>query len=111
MNRVILIGRLATDPEERITQNGYSSSKFRLAVDRRFARNAEGNPETDFFTVICWRQTAQFVNKYLQKGLRAAVEGSVQIREYTGDDGIRRYMTEIIADSVEALEWNREAER
>ena len=102
MNKVILIGNLANDPEPRTTQSGISQSTFRVAVQRRFA-NPQGVRETDFFTVIAWRQTADFCNRYLSKGRRVAVEGSIQNRSYDAQDGSKRYVTEIIADNIEAL--------
>ena len=102
MNKVIMIGNLANDPEGRVTQSGISQSTFRIAVQRRFA-NQQGVREADFFTVIAWRQTADFCNRYLSKGRRVAVEGSIQNRSYDAQDGSKRYVTEIIADSVEAL--------
>ena len=102
MNKVILIGNLANDPEGRTTQSGIAQSTFRIAVQRRFA-NQQGVREADFFTIIAWRQTADFCNRYLSKGRRVAVEGSIQNRSYDAQDGSKRYVTEIIADSVEAL--------
>lgn len=102
MNKVILIGNLANDPEPFTTQSGISRSNFRIAVQRRFA-NQQGIREADFFTVIAWRQTADFCNRYLSKGRKVAVEGSIQNRSYDAQDGSKRYVTEIIADSVEAL--------
>lgn len=102
MNKVILIGNLANDPEARTTQSGISQSTFRIAVQRRFA-NQQGVREADFFTVIAWRQTADFCNRYLSKGRRIAVEGSIQNRSYDAQDGSKRYVTEIIADNIEAL--------
>ena len=102
MNKVILIGNLANDPEGRTTQSGISQSTFRIAVQRRFA-NAQGVREADFFTVIAWRQTADFCNRYLTKGRKVAVEGSIQNRSYDAQDGSKRYVTEIMADSVEAV--------
>ena len=102
MNKVIMIGNLANDPEARTTQSGISQSTFRIAVQRRFA-NQQGVREADFFTVIAWRQTADFCNRYLSKGRRIAVEGSIQNRSYDAQDGSKRYVTEIIADNIEAL--------
>lgn len=102
MNKVIMIGNLANDPEARTTQSGISQSTFRIAVQRRFA-NPQGVREADFFTVIAWRQTADFCNRYLSKGRRVAVEGSIQNRSYDAQDGSKRYVTEIIADNIEAL--------
>ena len=102
MNKVILIGNLANDPEPFTTQSGISQSTFRIAVQRRFA-NAQGVREADFFTVVAWRQTADFCNRYLAKGRKVAVEGSIQNRSYDAQDGSKRYVTEIMADNVEAV--------
>jgi single-strand DNA-binding protein len=109
MNKVILIGNLAENPTGRTTQSGISKSTFRIAVQRRFA-NAQGVREADFLTVVAWRQTADFCNKYLLKGRKVAVEGSIQVRSYDAQDGSKRYVTEIIADSVEALGVAKEGE-
>lgn len=102
MNKCILIGNLANDPESRTTQSGVMQCSFRLAVQRRFA-NASGQREADFLPVICWRQTAENCAKYLFKGRKVAVEGSIQTRSYDAQDGSKRYVTEIIADNVEFL--------
>ena len=102
MNKVILIGNLANDPEAFTTQSGISRSTFRIAVQRRFA-NAQGVREADFLTVVAWRQSADFCNRYLTKGSKVAVEGSIQTRSYDAQDGSKRYVTEIIADSVESV--------
>ena len=102
MNKVILIGNLANDPEAFTTQSGVSRSTFRLAVQRRFA-NAQGVREADFLTIVAWRQTADFCNKYLSKGRKVAVEGSICNRNYDAQDGSKRWVTEIIAESVEAV--------
>ncbi len=102
MNKVILIGNLANDPEHFTTQSGLERSTFRLAVQRKYA-NAQGVREADFLTVVAWRRTAEFCNSYLTKGRKIAVEGSIQTRSYDAQDGTKRYVTEIIADSVEAL--------
>ena len=102
MNKAILIGNLANDPESRTTASGISQCTFRLAVQRRFA-NAQGVREADFLTIVCWRQTADFCSRYLSKGRRVAVEGSIQTRSYDAQDGTKRYVTEIVADNVEFL--------
>ena len=108
MNKVILIGNLANDPEPFTTQSGISRSTFRIAVQRRFA-NAQGVREADFFTIVAWRQTADFCNRYLSKGRRVAVEGSIQNRSYDAQDGSKRYVTEVIADNIEPLGSRDEA--
>ncbi len=100
MNKVILVGNLANDPEPRTTQSGISQSTFRIAVQRRFA-NAQGVREADFFTVIAWRQNADFCNRYLKKGSKVALDGSIQNRSYDAQDGSKRYVTEIIVDNIE----------
>ena len=102
MNKVILIGNLANDPEAFTTQSGISRSTFRLAVQRKYA-NAQGVREADFLTIVAWRNTADFCNRYLQKGRKIAVEGSIMVRSYDGQDGQKHWVTEIIADSVEAV--------
>lgn len=102
MNKVILIGNLASDPESRTTQSGIAQCSFRLAVQRRF-KGQNGEKETDFLPIVCWRQTAEFAQRYLAKGRKVAVEGSIQTRSYDAQDGSKRYVTEIIADSVEAV--------
>ena len=100
MNKVILIGNLAADPESRTTQSGVAQCTLRLAVQRRFA-NQQGVREADFFTVVCWRQTAEFCSRYLSKGRKIAVEGSLQTRSYDAQDGSKRFVTEVVADNVE----------
>lgn len=102
MNKCILIGYLASDPESRTTQSGIAQCSFRLAVQRRF-KSANGEREADFIQIVCWRQTAENCARYLTKGSRAAVEGSIQTRSYTAQDGTKRYATEVIADAVEFL--------
>ena len=109
MNKVILIGNLTKDPEPFTTQSGISRSTFTVAVQRRFA-NAQGVREADFIPVVAWRQNADFCNRYLTKGRKVAVEGSIQNRSYDAQDGSKRYVTEIIADSVEAVGGRDEAQ-
>lgn len=102
MNKVVLIGNLAKDPELTTTNNGVSLCKFTIAVPRRFA-GADGEREADFLPVIVWRGQADNCYKYLKKGSKAAIVGSVQTRSYDGTDGTRRYITEIVAEEVEFL--------
>ena len=102
MNRVIISGRLSRDPEAFTTQSGVSRSTFDVAVQRR-VKNKDGKYDVDFLTVVAWRQTADFCNRYLTKGRMVAVEGQIQKRSYTAQDNTKRYVTEIIADNVEGL--------
>jgi single-strand DNA-binding protein len=110
LNRVVLIGRLTKDPESQYTPNGIAVAKFRIAVDRP-TKNAEtGERETDFIDIVAWRRTAEFVTQYLTKGRLVAVEGRLQIRNFVGQDGQRRYFTEVVADNVEGLDRPRDTE-
>jgi len=102
MNKVVLVGNLAKDPELTTTNNGVSLCKFTIAVPRRFA-GSDGEREADFLPVIVWRGQAENCYKYLKKGSKAGIVGSVQTRSYEGQDGTRRYITEVVAEEVEFL--------
>lgn len=102
LNRIVLIGRLTKDPELRYTQSGKAVCAFTLAVDRPYV-GADGNKETDFINIVVWNKTAENCAQYLAKGKLAAVDGRLQIRSYDGQDGQRRYVTEVIADNVRFL--------
>ncbi|MDR2634910.1 MAG: single-stranded DNA-binding protein [Clostridiales bacterium] len=106
MNKVFLIGNLTNDPELR-TVGDLPLCKFGLAVSRRFSK--DGQRETDFFNIVVWRNQAENCAKYLRKGSKAAVSGSVQIRNYEANDGTKRYVTEIAADEVEFLSTKNES--
>ena len=101
MNRVILIGNLVKDPDMGKTSNDINVCKFTLAVHRK--QNADGEREADFLPIITWRGLAENCFKYLKKGSKAAIWGSIQTRNYDAADGSKRYVTEIIADDVEFL--------
>lgn len=107
LNKVVLIGRLTRDPELRYTSSGVAMANFSIAVDRRF-KNQQGERQTDFFRCTAWRQTAEFVNNYLQKGRLIAVTGSVEINEYTAQDGARRTSVDVSCETVEVLEWPKD---
>ena len=102
MNKVILVGNLTRDPELRETPNGVAVCSFSIAVQRDFA-GADGNKETDFFNVTVWRKTADVCGKYLKKGNKVAVIGSLQNRSYEDKDGIKRTVTEIQGSEIEFL--------
>ena len=102
MNKAILIGRLVNDPEVTTTKSGISKCSFRIAIPRRFI-NENGDRESDFLTIIAWRTTADLCGRYLAKGRQCAVEGTIQTRSYDAQDGTKRYVTEVIAESVEFL--------
>ena len=102
MNKCILIGNLTKDPELSTTSNGIAVCRFSIAVGRRFA-NAGGERETDFFNVTAWRGTADNCAKFLKKGNKVAVSGSIQTRNYEKADGTKGFSVDIIADEVEFL--------
>lgn len=98
LNKVFLIGNLTADPELKTTQTGTSVTNFTIAVQRRFAK--DGQQSADFINVVAWKQTAEFVCKYFNKGKPILVCGSIQVRDYTDNNGNKRYVTEVIADEV-----------
>lgn len=102
MNKVILIGNLTKDPELTETPSGVAVCRFSIAVSREYA-NADGNRETDFFNITVWRGRAENCGKYLKKGNKVAIVGSLQNRSYEDKDGIKRNVTDIIASEVEFL--------
>lgn len=95
LNRIILMGRLAADPELRTTPNGVSVASFRIGVTRDYNRD-----QTDWINIVAWRQTAEFVSKYFFKGNMIALEGSLQSRQYQDRDGNNRTAYEVQADRV-----------
>jgi len=109
LNRVILIGRLVADPEFRVISSGIPVANFRIAVDRNF-KNAQGEIETDFITVVVWRKQAEIVSKNLQKGRLVAVDGRLQIRQYQNSEGQNRTASEVVADRVQFLDRPRSAQ-
>ena len=101
MNKVILIGRLARDPELRHTSNGMAVCQITVAISRRVSAGA--NPETDFINCTVWDKQAENVAKYLAKGRQVAVEGRIQTRSYDNNEGKKVYVTEVVCDSVQLL--------
>ncbi len=102
MNLAILIGNLTDEPKLATTPSGVPVCTFRLAVQRRYA-NAQGKREADFINIVAWRQLGELCGKYLSKGRKCTVKGSIQTRTYDAQDGSKRYITEIVADEVEFL--------
>jgi single-strand DNA-binding protein len=102
LNRVVLIGRLTKDPELRYTPNGISVTSFTLAVERPY-KNAKGEKETDFIPCVVFRQLAELCSTYLAKGRLAAIDGRIQVRTFDGQDGQRRWITEVLGDNVRFL--------
>ena len=102
MNKVILVGNLTRDPELSETPSGVAVCRFSVAVSRDYA-NAEGTRDVDFFNITVWRGRAENCGKYLKKGNKVAVVGSLQTRSYEDKDGIKRNVTDIVANEVEFL--------
>ena len=102
MNKVILVGNLSRDPELTTTNGGVSVCRFTIAVQRRF-QNAEGERDADFINIVVWRGQAQNCHKFLKKGSKCGVTGRLQTSSYEGQDGARRYVTEVVAEEVEFL--------
>ncbi len=99
INSVIIMGRLTADPELRTTASGLSVTSFTVAVDRRFQRQGEDR-QTDFISVVAWRQTADFVTRFFRKGQMIAVQGSLQVRNYEDKNGNKRTAYDVVADNV-----------
>ena len=105
MNRVFLIGNLTKDPEVSVVSNDLKNCKFSIAVTRRY-----GSKETDYFSVICWRGMAENCGRYLRKGSKVGICGSIQNKNYETSDGQKRYSVEIVADEVQFLSTRAESE-
>ena len=99
INRVILMGRLVADPELKTTNTGVSVTSFSIAVDRKYQPKGE-EKKADFIDCVAWRNTAEFVSKYFNKGRAIVVVGSLQNRSWTDQNGQKRYITEVVVDEV-----------
>lgn len=109
MNKAILIGRLTKEPETRYTQtNNIQVTSFTLAVNRRFAK--EGEQQADFINIVAWNKTAEFVSKYFKKGQQVAVVGRIQTRNYDDNNGVKHYVTEVIAEEVYFADSKKEGQ-
>jgi len=104
MNKVILLGRLTKDPEIRYSQSAepICVSRFTVAVDRRFKK--EGEPDADFINCVAFRRTAEFMERYIKKGMMVSVCGSLTVRSYDDNTGQRRWITEVQAEEVNFAE-------
>ena len=100
LNHITIMGRLTRDPELRYTQSQTPVASFTLAVDRDFGSRDGGEKQTDFIDCVAWRQTAEFVSKYFQKGSMAVVSGRLQIRDWTDREGGKRRSAEVVVDNI-----------
>lgn len=107
INRVVLVGRLTRDPEMRSTGTGKTVCDFSIAVNKKY-KPQDGSPDADFFRVTAWDKTAEYVGNYLAKGRLVAVDGRLQSRKYTANDGSSREAVEVVADSVQGLDRPRD---
>lgn len=110
INSVVLVGRLANDPEMRYTPSGMPIATFRLAVDRG-RKSESGEDQTDWLNIVAFQKTAELVSQYLDKGSLVGIEGRVQSRTWEGQDGRKNYSVEIVANNVRFLESKAEADR
>jgi single-strand DNA-binding protein len=99
MNHFVGIGRLTRDPNVKYTQSGKAYASFTLAIDRR--KNSDGNQQADFISCVAWEKTAEVISQYCTKGKKIAVEGRIQTRSYDANDGTKRYVTEVVVQSME----------
>lgn len=109
LNRVMLIGNLTRDPELRNTPNGKAVASMSIATNR-FWTDAQGQKqkEAEFHNIVMWSKLAEIASQYLHRGSKVYVEGRLQTREWTGQDGIKRYRTEIVADNMIMLNGSSE---
>ncbi len=105
LNKVMIIGNLGADPEMRYTADGAAVTNFNVAASRRYtSSDGEQKEETEWFRVVAFRKLGELCNQYLQKGRRVYVEGRLQTRSWEGQDGQKRYTTEVIAGDVQFLD-------
>lgn len=105
LNRALLVGRLTRDPELRRTSSGKAVTSFNLAVERNFKK--ENEQEADFINCVCWGKIAENTERYCSKGSMVSVDGRIQTRNYENNQGQKVYVTEVIADSVQFIQTNR----
>ena len=105
MNHFVGIGRLTRDPNVKYTQSGKAYASFTLAIDRR--RSTDGNHQADFISCVAWEKLAEVISQYVSKGQKIAVEGRIQTRSYEAKDGTKRYVTEVVVQSMEFCESRR----
>lgn len=107
MNKCFFMGRLTKDPEVKQASQTYVA-RFSLAVDRKFKK--DGEPTADFISCVAFGKTAEFIEKYIKKGTKIAIEGRLQTGSYTNKDNVKVYTTDIIVEAVEFAESKRVAE-
>ena len=109
LNRTVIVGRLTRDPELRYTPNGVAVANFTVAVNRPF-RNQQGEQEADFINCVAWRKQAENLANYMHKGSLIGVDGRIQTRSYENQEGKRVWVTEVLAESIQFLEYKKDSE-
>jgi single-strand DNA-binding protein len=111
LNKVVLAGRLTQEPELKQTPSGISVVRVNLAINRRRRNSDSGDQQqqTDFITIVAWRQTAEFISKYFRKGSAICVTGSIQTNTWTDQQGQKRYSTEVVVDDAMFVDARGEA--
>jgi single-strand DNA-binding protein len=105
LNKCMIIGNLGRDPEMRYTPSGQAVTQFTVAVNRNYKnQQGERQEETEWFRVVAWGQQAEFSAEYLRKGAKVYIEGRIQTRQWEGQDGQKRYTTELVANTIQNLE-------
>lgn len=110
LNKVILTGRLTATPELKTTTGGNSVTSFSIAVQRQF-KSADGNYQTDFINIVAWRNTAEFITRYFEKGQLIAIVGSIQTRSYEDKSGQKRTAFEVVAEEAQFVESKKDSVR
>lgn len=100
MNKVMLTGRFTRDPEIKYTNEGTSIARFSIAVNRRFVKEGS-DQKADFFNCVAFEKTAEFIEKYFYKGMKADLSGRIQTDSYTNKDGVKIYTTDIVVEEIE----------
>ena len=100
LNKVILMGHMTADPELKQTTSGTSVCSFSIGVNRRYSKQDQSQRNVDFINIVAWGQRAEFVSRYFKKGSCIIVCGSIQTRDWTDNNGQKRYATEVVADEV-----------
>ena len=103
INRTVLVGRLTKDPELRYTSSNIAFARFTIAVNRTFT-GPSGEKEADFIQCIVWRKQAENLARFVRKGSLIGVEGRIQTGSYDDNNGVRKYTTDVVCDSVQFLE-------
>lgn len=110
LNKIMIIGNVGKDPEMRFTPSGKPVTSFSVAVSRKYTVDGERREETEWFNVVAWNKLAEICNQYLNKGSKVFIEGRLQTRTWEGQDGEKKYRTELVASDMEMLDRKKPGE-